>query len=142
MQPDSRVNLRGTSGSEKRSCPPQLFAAVDLGSTLDGFFEGEQLVLATLILGHRRRLPPDTFDALPDRRVVPARRRTVLLRVAVLLHWTRLREHLPQTSWQTDGESLNLLFPKGWLEQHPLTRADLEAERKRLRKIGFALHCR
>ena len=111
-------------------------------STLNGFSRGEQLVLGTLILGHRRRLLPDMFDALPDRRVDPVRRTTVLFRIAVLLHRTRLREQLPEISWQADGDSLTLVFPDGWPEQHPLTTADLELEQKRLRKIDFALEYR
>jgi exopolyphosphatase/guanosine-5'-triphosphate,3'-diphosphate pyrophosphatase len=111
-------------------------------STLAGFSRGEQSALATLILGHRRRLLPDTFAALPDRRVDPVRRTTVLLRVAVLLHRTRLREQLPEISWQAEGDSLTLVFPKDWLERHPLTTADLKLEQKRLRKIDFALQYR
>jgi exopolyphosphatase/guanosine-5'-triphosphate,3'-diphosphate pyrophosphatase len=31
------------------------------------------------------------------------------------------------------------VFPKGWLEQHPLTAADLEQETEYLRVAGFRL---
>jgi exopolyphosphatase/guanosine-5'-triphosphate,3'-diphosphate pyrophosphatase len=53
-----------------------------------------------------------------------------------------LREQLPKVSWQADGDSLTLVFPKDWLERHPLTTADLKLEQKRLRKIDFALQYR
>jgi len=48
-----------------------------------------------------------------------------------------LREQLPEIFLQADGDSLTLVFPKGWLERHPLTTADLKLEQKRLRKIDF-----
>jgi len=84
----------------------------------------------------------DTFDALPDRRMDPVRHTSVLFRIAALLHRTRLREQLPDISWQADGDSLTLAFPEGWLERHPLTTADLKLEQKRLRKIEFELEYR
>jgi exopolyphosphatase/guanosine-5'-triphosphate,3'-diphosphate pyrophosphatase len=37
------------------------------------------------------------------------------------------------------GPRLTLLFPAGWLEEHPLTRADLEKEADYLKKAGFQL---
>ncbi|UCG89157.1 MAG: exopolyphosphatase, partial [Gemmatimonadota bacterium] len=48
-------------------------------SNLSGFSRGEQLVLATMIQGHRRGLLPDTFDTLPDRRVDAVRKATAVL---------------------------------------------------------------
>jgi len=108
-------------------------------SNLSGFSRGEQLVLGTMILGHRRGLLPDAFDSLPDRRIDPTRRTTALLRLAVLLHRTRLRDHVPPIGWRADGDTLELRFPPGWLEQHPLTTADLQLEQKRLRKINLVL---
>jgi exopolyphosphatase/guanosine-5'-triphosphate,3'-diphosphate pyrophosphatase len=88
-------------------------------SNLSGFSRGEQLVLATMILGHRR-----------------------VLRLAVLLHRTRLRDHVPSIEWQAEAAVLDLTFPPGWLDRHPLTTADLEVEQKRLRKIGLVLQYR
>jgi exopolyphosphatase/guanosine-5'-triphosphate,3'-diphosphate pyrophosphatase len=111
-------------------------------SNLSGFSRGEQLVLATMILGHRRGLLSDAFDSLPERRIIPVTRATVLLRLAVLLHRTRLRDHVPSIEWQAEAAVLDLTFPPGWLDRHPLTTADLEVEQKRLRKIGLVLQYR
>jgi len=36
-------------------------------------------------------------------------------------------------------QRLELRFPSGWLDEHPLTRADLEVEARYLRKAGFKL---
>jgi exopolyphosphatase/guanosine-5'-triphosphate,3'-diphosphate pyrophosphatase len=36
-------------------------------------------------------------------------------------------------------QRLELRFPAGWLDEHPLTRADLEAEARYLKKAGFRL---
>jgi exopolyphosphatase/guanosine-5'-triphosphate,3'-diphosphate pyrophosphatase len=111
-------------------------------SNLSGFSRGEQLVLATMIMGHRRGLVPDAFDALPERRVDPVRKSTAILRIAVLLHRTRLRDQVPPIEWRADGNTLDLTFPPGWLDRHPLTAADLRVEQKRLRKIELALEYR
>ena len=40
---------------------------------------------------------------------------------------------------QPRGRSLEAVFPKGWLEAHPLTAADLEQEVEYLRVAGFRL---
>jgi hypothetical protein len=35
---------------------------------------------------------------------------------------------------------VNLAFPERWLEDNPLTAADLRRERGYLRKVGFKVH--
>ncbi len=109
---------------------------------LPGFSRQEQRLLASLVRAHRRKFPASAFDALPSRRRADMRRLALMLRLAVLLHRGRNPEPLPPTTLKADGEHLRLRFPRGWLEAHPLTRADLEQEAAWLEaaglKLGFA----
>jgi exopolyphosphatase/guanosine-5'-triphosphate,3'-diphosphate pyrophosphatase len=109
---------------------------------LPGFSAGDQQVLAGIIRGHRRKLVPAVFAAVPAERVEFAQRLCALLRLAVLLNRSRSREdaRVPEIAWK-NGD-VRLTFPEHWLERHPLTRADLEQEAGYLRAIGVRLKCR
>ena len=63
----------------------------------------------------------------------------VLLRLSVLLHRSRSERELPPLGLLPDGSGLKISLPSGWLAVHPLTGADLEEERRRLRKIEIEL---
>jgi exopolyphosphatase/guanosine-5'-triphosphate,3'-diphosphate pyrophosphatase len=108
-------------------------------SDLNGFSREEQLVLSTLIFTHRRKLAPEMFNVLPERVVRPTMHTSVLLRIAVLLHRSRLPHALPPIHWEAGAEALAVTFPANWLEDHPLTGVDLIAERQGLSNIGIAL---
>jgi exopolyphosphatase/guanosine-5'-triphosphate,3'-diphosphate pyrophosphatase len=108
-------------------------------SDLPGFSRREQSLLAALVHGHRGKFPKSVFKAVPKEIAKPARCLCVLLRIAVLLHRGRSREPLPELELQAADKHLELLFPPGWLESHPLTRADLEAEAVYLEKVKFSL---
>jgi exopolyphosphatase/guanosine-5'-triphosphate,3'-diphosphate pyrophosphatase len=62
-----------------------------------------------------------------------------VLRIAVLLRRGRSDEQLPKLSITASDSKLQLRFPKGWLEQHALTEADLKQEKKYLKVIKFKL---
>ena len=106
---------------------------------LPGFSHGDQRVLAALVRRHRRSFPADAFVHLPREWVQPALRLCALLRLAVVLHRGRSRQPLPPLKLTANQQRLELRFPAGWLDEHPLTRADLEAEAKYLKKAGFRL---
>lgn len=106
---------------------------------LPGFSRSDQTLLAALVRRHRRSFPPDAFAHLPKEWAQPIQRLGVLLRLAVMLHRSRSRQALPPLKPDVNGQRLNLGFPNGWLDQHPLTRADLENEARYLRKAGFRL---
>ncbi len=103
-------------------------AYVVANADLLGFSRQEQALLAALVRSHRRKLRADVFANLPDRWREPARRMAVLLRLAVLLHRNRSPVPLPAIGARTNQEGLRLEFPEGWLNEHPLTRGDLEQE--------------
>jgi len=113
---------------------------------LPGFSQSDQSLLAALVQYHRRSFPAEAFSYLP-RDVAPlARRLCVLLRLAVMLNRARTRQplpavalSLPAVALSTNQQRMELRFPDGWLDEHPLTRADLEGEARFLRKAGFRL---
>ncbi len=106
---------------------------------LVGFARRDQMLLACMIRGHRRKFPVQDFEKLPASIVTPAKRLAILLRLAVLLHRAR-SEPLPEgLSSSASGMQLTLSFPDGWLAAHPLTSADLQQEKKWLKAIGLDL---
>ena len=106
---------------------------------LSGFSRAEQALLASLVLGHRRKFPVQDFASLsaPWRRAAP--RLCVLLRLAALLHRSRSPTAKPYPMLSAKEERLSLRFPPGWIEDHPLTRLELEEEAQRLAVAGIAL---
>ncbi len=111
-------------------------------ASLNGFSEEEQLVVATLITGHRRKLTRDVFAALPKRLMQRTMRLCVLLRIAVLLHRARLADATPPIKWRTKSDTLSLSIDPAWLSAHPLTKADLAQEGEQVKKIGISMKVR
>lgn len=108
-------------------------------SDMPGFSNDDKQVLATLVLAHRRKLTRALFP--DDLAVAPAamRRLAVILRLAVLLNRSRSPRPLPTFVAKADKDRLELEFPAQWLEEHPLTLADLEEERPALEGVGVEL---
>lgn len=102
-----------------------------------GFSRDEQSVLAALVRAQRRKFPSDAFVRLPSPWDRKAQRLAVLLRSAVLLHRSRSDEAVPALRCIAVGRTYRLDFPSGWLEQRPLTLADLEEEAGFLDPAGF-----
>lgn len=96
-------------------------------SDLPGFSRREQQQLAMLVQAHRRKFPLGEFARL-GAASLRCQRLSVLLRLAVLLHRSHSDEALPCFELRAREQGLQLNFPEGWLEQHPLTQADLEQE--------------
>jgi exopolyphosphatase/guanosine-5'-triphosphate,3'-diphosphate pyrophosphatase len=106
---------------------------------LPGFPREEQALLAALVGSHRRKLNVAQLEDLVPPWHLKAEFLIVLLRLAVLLHRGRGPRALPEIDLRPKGRSLECVFPKGWLEAHPLTAADLEQEVEILRGAGFRL---
>jgi len=56
-----------------------------------------------------------------------------------VLHRSRSPDAVPAPEVVTEKKSLRLAFPPGWLEQHPLTAADLRSESEYLADMGYHL---
>ena len=63
----------------------------------------------------------------------------ILFRLAVLLNRSRFYTSLPKIKVTANNRELKLAFPDNWLQDHPLTQADLETEAAHLEGINFKL---
>lgn len=104
-----------------------------------GFTRQGQAKLAALVRCHRRKLSVSEFATIsPVRRdlIIKAAR---LLRLAVILHHSRGAHPVPCPKLTVEGEDLTLEMPAGWLEEHPLTAGDLQAETLYQKHAGMGL---
>ena len=109
---------------------------------MPGFPREEQLVLARLVLAHRRRIERGIFTTLPAPGSVPALRLAILLRLAALFHRSRTGARLPDLSLRVHGRTMGLQLLSDWLASNPLTLADLERERDFLAEADCKLTIR
>ena len=108
-------------------------------SDLPGFVRLEQQLIASLVTLHRRKLDEPFLGELPSSWRGPMFKLVVLLRISTLLHRSRSPSDLPPIALSTGKDALELKFPRGWLDDNPLTAADLEQETEWLRARGFEL---
>lgn len=108
-------------------------------SDIPGFSVQEQRFLAALVRTHRRKVPADAFDALPERLLLPAKRLSALLRLGALLHHAGEDVPMPVPTLTADGKILRLTMDHNWLDAHPLLRADLEGEPGDIGGLGIEL---
>jgi exopolyphosphatase / guanosine-5'-triphosphate,3'-diphosphate pyrophosphatase len=106
---------------------------------MPGFPQEEQRILAYVVGAHRRKLHLETLQELMPPWHIKAEFLIVILRLAVLLHRGRSAAAMPKIELQPKGRSLEILFPKNWLNDHPLTATDLENEIEYLKSARFRL---
>ena len=108
-------------------------------SDLLGFSQQEKKMLAVMVAGHRRKLRTQLLDELPAHERAPLLKNTLLLRLSVILHRSRQENHLPSFLLEVDGLKVKLIFPADWLDNHPLTKAELQLEQDVWQRVGFGL---
>jgi exopolyphosphatase/guanosine-5'-triphosphate,3'-diphosphate pyrophosphatase len=106
---------------------------------MPGFPQEEQRILAYIVGAHRRKMHVEPLQDLNPPWHIKAEYIAVLLRIAVLLHRGRSPVALPKIELRAKARTLEMQFPKGWLDDHPLTAADLEHEIDYLKAAGFRL---
>jgi exopolyphosphatase/guanosine-5'-triphosphate,3'-diphosphate pyrophosphatase len=106
---------------------------------LAGFSRQDQIILATIIRSHRRKFTLSRFYDLPAPWNEYAPYVTIILRLAILLHRNRHDEKLPDFRIGITKSRIELDFPDQWLNQSPLTHADLMQEADYLKSAGFTL---
>jgi len=114
-------------------------AYVAENADLPGFPRSEQKLLAWLIASQRSAFDETRLHSLPLDWQDRALRLSVLLRVAVLLNRSRGSLDLPRIDARAEGNMLRLTFPPGWLEENPLTVADLNREQRIVGTIDHEL---
>ena len=108
-------------------------------SDLAGFSRQDQTLLATIVRVHRKKISAGIFNELPAPWHKQAIYLTLVLRLAILLHRSRDETALPSFKITIDKSKISLKFPKLWLEQAPLTQADLLQESDYLKAAGYKL---
>jgi exopolyphosphatase/guanosine-5'-triphosphate,3'-diphosphate pyrophosphatase len=106
---------------------------------MPGFPQEEQKILAKIVGAHRRKWHVDALQDLNPTWHIKTEFLIVLLRLAVLLHRGRSAQALPKIDVRAKVRSIEISFPRGWIEDHPLTAADLEQEVDYLKVAGFRL---
>jgi exopolyphosphatase/guanosine-5'-triphosphate,3'-diphosphate pyrophosphatase len=104
---------------------------------MPGFARGDQDRLATLVRAHRRKIPVPEFGV--GQQADGLLRLALLLRLAVVLHRARGAATPAEVSLKVENRALKLSFPKGWLDGHPLTSADLAQEADYVKVAGYKL---
>ncbi len=106
---------------------------------MPGFSRSEQQLLALLIRTQRRKTSRSLFADLSDDDRLQVVKMMIVLRLALLLRRDRQDSWIPLKDFQSDGKDVLLAFRDDWLEEHPLTRADLAQEAKYLKRVGVNL---
>lgn len=109
---------------------------------MPGFSRNEQQLLAAIIHAHRRKFLREHLAKLPPEKVETAIHLGVIFRLSVALNRSRSARPLPKVSVEARRSAISLEFPKDWLEENPLTRADLEEDAARLLGVGIQLTVR
>jgi exopolyphosphatase/guanosine-5'-triphosphate,3'-diphosphate pyrophosphatase len=105
---------------------------------MPGFSLDEKRMLATLVRTHRRSVDPSLFEGIPTWRSREATRLATLLRMAVLLRRGRGERDVP-ARLEGSSKGLEIYFPRGYLDHHPLTEEDLFQEKRDLRAVDLKL---
>ena len=108
-------------------------------SDLPGFSRQDQQQLAFLVLSHRRKIPIQLLKECWKSERLFMSRLMVILRLSILIHRSHHQSDCKLDVVVEDDE-VNLRFTRGWLDDHPLTRTDLEQEQKYLGAAGFSLN--
>lgn len=103
-------------------------AYLTANSDLAGFSHQEQMKLAMLVRSHRRKFPTEEFESIIMSMRTSVIRLSILLRLAVVLHRSRSNSTLPEIRITVNRDHVDLDFPAGWLDKHPLTLVDLGTE--------------
>ena len=122
----------GFSGYQKHSA--YLVANCDL----PGFSLDKQRAIAALVLCHRGQISSRRLDRFKLSGVFYPRL-MALLRVAVRLNRRRSDRPLPQVTLRAHADQIELIFPSGWLAEHPLAELDMESEQRRCAEAGLKL---
>ena len=106
---------------------------------LAGFSRQEQQRLSTIVCAHRGKLLKDSFNNVHKAQRQRSIYLTIVLRLSVIFHRSRIENKLPQIKIVLDDKNLILKLPDQWLNEHPLTINDLEQEAEFLSSLGLNL---
>jgi len=107
---------------------------------MPGFSWQEQILLSVIVRAHRKKINNNLFKSLSEELREIAIRLTIILRLAVIVNRNRKHAKIPNIDLKVDEAYLHLELAEDWINEHPLTMADLEQERTYLASLGYELH--
>jgi exopolyphosphatase/guanosine-5'-triphosphate,3'-diphosphate pyrophosphatase len=114
-------------------------AYIVANADMPGFPRNEQRILAFMIRNQRGALDLDYCSEMSAGWQQAALRLTVILRLAVLLNRSRSTQELPPVELDVSTRQVKLLMPSAWLQNNPLSVADLARENHYLAEVGMDL---
>jgi len=108
-------------------------------SDLLGFTQAEQKALSLLVRYHRRKLEHEAFETLTDEESHRLSLLLSLLRLSALLHRGRYDDPLDEVTVKIKKAQITVVAPQSWLDDHPLTYAELIGEAERLTHVNIKL---
>ena len=108
-------------------------------SDMAGFSRQEQLFLTALVGFQRRDIPPDYLIRLPKRLHKSLRISLLCIRLSWIFCRSREDGTIPGIRINLEGSVVCLTLSAAWMENHPLTIADLEYEQTALQTTGLNL---
>ena len=126
-----QINSRGI---QKHSA--YILANVDM----PGFTQEQQLLLATLVRFHRKKIRTNEFPTFNLFDELAVKRLIALLRLGVLLNIKRQEGFLPDFTIESDKSSMTITFPDGWLDEKPIISADLVRESQYWKSLDLQLN--
>lgn len=109
-------------------------------SDMPGFSRQEQVMLSILVRLHRRKIALESFEQVTDDVQNKLVKLIIILRLAIVLNRSRNAIKTPEVDVQINKNKIELTFQDGWLEDHPLTEADLETEASYLSVTDYKLN--
>jgi len=135
---DWAVSLHGIGRNIAHSQYHKHSAYIIENGDLAGFSRQDQHLLATIVQTHRKKLSHSRFKKLPAPWNQDAPILTIILRLAILMHRNRHTNSTPEFTLSIQSSSIKLHFSNDWLNNAPLTQADLEIEAKYLQAANFS----
>ncbi len=104
---------------------------------MPGFSIQEQLKLAVLVALQRRKYKKEWLRKLSDQQYTKLLPLIIILRLAVIVNRSRITCLNEIVAVQISGKVVELKFKEGWLQDHPLTQADLQSEALYSKNLGL-----
>lgn len=108
-------------------------------SEMAGFDQQEKHLLSLLALHHRGKFSLQLFTEFDEELAQQLTYLALLVRLATRIHRGRDQDIPEPILMIMDDNKFHLQFDNNWLDNHPLSRLDLETEAKRLADAGIEL---
>lgn len=95
---------------------------------MPGFSIIDQKRLAILIGSQCQKIPKNLFRHMSTHDLIPLNYLLLILRLAIILQRNRNNNPIPLWRFKVQPDNFSIELPEGWLDNHMLTRMDLEKE--------------